>query len=217
MSSCEILTTPWVNQGKVRKKYQTSGFKQKCVHCSLDACRVSRAGKTGKCEKMPKCEEKRNGDAQVLLLCVEDFFDVLQCRQNTHSHDTFVHVQRITERTAQMFHSRNTRGSRTAHCSVSETICHPSAMSHMLPHLPQNTCTRSHLHHLSSDHLLPHCLVLSRSILDCSMKPCETHGGVADTLDLHLPHTKGEERWEATPVPLIEARWRAEISAGESR
>ena len=66
-----------------------------------------------------------------------------ECRQNTHSHDTFVHVQRITERTAQMFHSRNPRGSRIAHCSVSETICHPSVMSHMFPHLPQNTSTRS--------------------------------------------------------------------------
>ena len=39
-----------------------------------------------------------------------------RARQNTHSHDTFAHVQRITERTAQMFHSRNTRGSRIAHC-----------------------------------------------------------------------------------------------------
>ena len=67
------------------------------------------------------------------------------CRQNTHSHDTFVRVQRITERTAQMFHSRNTRGSRLkiAHCSVSKTTCHPSVMSHTLPHLPQNTSTRS--------------------------------------------------------------------------
>ena len=45
-------------------------------------------------------------------------------------------------------------------------------MSHMLPHLPQNTSSRSlfHLHHLPSDHLLPHCPVLSRLILDWSMK-----------------------------------------------
>ena len=33
--------------------------------------------------------------------------------------------------------------SRIAHCSVSETTCHPSVMSHMMPHLPQNTSTRS--------------------------------------------------------------------------
>ena len=44
-------------------------------------------------------------------------------------------------------------------------------------------------HHLSSDHLLPHCPVLSRSILDWIMKPCETHGRGADTLNLHLPHS----------------------------
>ena len=66
-----------------------------------------------------------------------------RCTQNTHSHDTFVHVQRITERTAQVFQKRNTRGSRIAHCSVSKTTCLPSVMSHMLPHLPQNTSTRS--------------------------------------------------------------------------
>ena len=43
----------------------------------------------------------------------------------------------------------------------------------------------SHLHHLSSDHLLPHC-VLPQPILDWIKKPCEIHGGVADTLNLHL-------------------------------
>ena len=44
-----------------------------------------------------------------------------------------------------MFHSRNTRGSRLkiAHRSVSKTTCHPRVMSHMLPHLPQNTSSRS--------------------------------------------------------------------------
>ena len=61
----------------------------------------------------------------------------------TSSHDTIVHVQRITERIAQMFHSRNTRGTRIAHCSVSTTICHPSVMPHILPHLPQSTSTRT--------------------------------------------------------------------------
>ena len=30
-----------------------------------------------------------------------------------------------------------------AHCSVSKTTCHPSVMSQMLPHLPQNISTRS--------------------------------------------------------------------------
>ena len=46
------------------------------------------------------------------------------CRQDTHSHDTFVHVQRITERNA---HSRSPREHawlkgaepRIAHCGVS--------------------------------------------------------------------------------------------------
>ena len=39
---------------------------------------------------------------------------------------------------------------------------------------------------LPSDHLLLHCPVLSRPFLDWIMKPCETHGKVADTLNLHL-------------------------------
>ena len=54
-----------------------------------------------------------------------------------------MHLQRITERTAQMLHSRNTRGSRIVHCGVSKIICHPSVTSHMLPHFPQNTSARS--------------------------------------------------------------------------
>ena len=78
-----------------------------------------------------------------------------------------------------------------AHCSVSQTTCHPSVTSHMMPQLPQNTSTRSlsHQHHLPSDHFLPHCAVLPRPILDWIKKPCETHGGVADTVNLHLSHS----------------------------
>ena len=107
--------------------------------------------------------------------------------QNTHSHDTLVHVQRITERTAQMFHSRNTRGPRTAHCNVPETTCHPSVMSAMLPHLPQNTSTRSLSPASPVFRPSSHCPVLPRPVLACIKKPCEIHGGVADTLNLHLP------------------------------
>ena len=49
------------------------------------------------------------------------------------------------------------------------------------------------VHRLSSDGLLPQCLFLSRPILDWSVKLCETHGGVADTLNLHFPHNYGDE------------------------
>ena len=103
-------------------------------------------------------------------------------RQNTHSHDTVVHVKCITERTAQMFHSRNTRGSRLRSVvSLKQLIIPASCL------LCCRTCHRTLLHdlshqpHLSSDHILPHCPVLPRLILDWIKKFCEFHGGVADT------------------------------------
>ena len=40
-------------------------------------------------------------------------------------------------------HKCFTHATRMVHCSVSQTSCHPSVMSHTLPHLPQNTSTRS--------------------------------------------------------------------------
>ena len=65
-----------------------------------------------------------------------------------------------------------------AHFSVSKTTCHPSVMSHMLPHLPQNTSTRSlsptsPAFRPSSPSLS--CPTSVNSGLD--LKPCETHGG----------------------------------------
>ena len=48
------------------------------------------------------------------------------------------------------------------------------------------------LSHLSSDHLLPHCPVLHIWI----KKPCKFHGGVADTLNLHLPLVMSPRRIE---------------------
>ena len=67
-----------------------------------------------------------------------------ECRQNTHSHDTFVHVQLITERSAQAQSlTTRTRVAQVVCLGVSKVVCHPSVMSHMLPHLSQNTSTRS--------------------------------------------------------------------------
>ena len=68
----------------------------------------------------------------------------IKCRQNTHSHDTFVHVQLITARTAQ----RQSLISRTCVAQivclgVSKVVCRPSVMSHMLLHFSQSTSTRS--------------------------------------------------------------------------
>ena len=99
------------------------------------------------------------------------------CRQNTDSHDKFVHVQRITERSAQVQSLiTRTRVDHVVCFGVSKVVYHPSVMS--------RTCHRTllldlfHLHHLPSDHLLPHCPVLSRPILDWIAKPCKTHGGI---------------------------------------
>ena len=72
------------------------------------------------------------------------------CGQNTHSNNTFVHVQVMRTLPAQMFDSHTTR-TRVAQAHSAELHAlvpqkssrHPRAMSHMLPHLPQNTCTRS--------------------------------------------------------------------------
>ena len=108
--------------------------------------------------------------------------DNLFCGQNTHSHNTFVHVQRITERSAQV-QSLTTR-TRVAQATTAQGLrigvsscliccrtCHRTLL-HDLPHLPQP----------SSDLLLPHCLVFRTWIT----KPCEIHGGAADILNQHL-------------------------------
>ena len=99
-----------------------------------------------------------------------------------------MHVQLITARTAQIFHSRKTRGSRLRIAVSPKQFVIPASCLACC-----RTCPRtllhdlSHLHHLPSDHLLPHYPVLPRPILDWNKKPCEIHIGVADTLNLHLP------------------------------
>ena len=72
------------------------------------------------------------------------------CIQNTHSHDTFVHVQVIRTMPAQMFHSpREHAWLKGQHGSGLRIVVSPerfrlsSVMSHMLPHLSLNTSTRS--------------------------------------------------------------------------
>ena len=53
------------------------------------------------------------------------------CRQNTLSHDTFVHVQLITARTAQIFHSRNTRGSSRLPWCAKSSLSSQRRVSHV--------------------------------------------------------------------------------------
>ena len=69
------------------------------------------------------------------------------CRQNTHSHDTFVHVQVMRTLPAPMCHSPREhawlKGAQDSHCGVSETTCHPSVISHMLPLLSLHTSAGS--------------------------------------------------------------------------
>ena len=130
-------------------------------------------------------EKKRTSTRRWSRHCILNFEESLcvKCRQNTHSHDTFAHVQLITARTAQIQSLiTRTRVAQVVCFGASKAVCHPNVMSHMLPHLPQNTSARSLSLSLSSTSR-----VLSRPILEWSMKPCETHGGVADTLNLHLP------------------------------
>ena len=64
-------------------------------------------------------------------------------RQNTYSHDTFVHVQRITERIAQVQSLiTRTRVAQVVCLGVSTVVCHPSVISHMWPHLSQSISSR---------------------------------------------------------------------------
>ena len=53
-------------------------------------------------------------------------------------------VQRITKRSAQVQSLiTRTRVAQVVCLGVSKVVCHPSVMSHVLPHLPQNTSARS--------------------------------------------------------------------------
>ena len=74
----------------------------------------------------------------------------------------------------------------------SKVVCHPSVMSHMLPHLPQNTST--------SDHILPHCPV-PPPILDWVVKPCETPGCESSS-----GHPRSTERQKESPLSYIDGR-----------
>ena len=94
-----------------------------------------------------------------------------------------------TQCTTTVTHHANTCGSRAhspglrivvspklfvipASCLICCRICHRTLLHDL-----------SHLLHLSSDHLLPHCPVLRNLI----KKPSEIHGGVAEMQNLHLP------------------------------
>ena len=119
-----------------------------------------------------------------------------RCRQNTHSHDTFVHVLLITAGTAQIFHSRNTRGSSRLPWCVKSSLSFQRHVSHVA------ALATEHFHTISLTYITCpptiFCLspVLSRPILDWIMKPCETLDGVADTLNLHLPQKRRRRRSE---------------------
>ena len=72
------------------------------------------------------------------------------CGQNTHSHNTFVHVQVMRTLPAQMFDSHTTR-TRVAQAHSAElhalvpqkvVVIHAQCPAYM-PHLPRNTSTRS--------------------------------------------------------------------------
>ena len=100
------------------------------------------------------------------------------CTQNTHSHNTFVHVQVIRTLPAQMCHSprehawlEGQHGSGWRIVVSPQRFRHPSVMSRMLPDLSLNTSTQSlsHLPHLSSHLLFLHYPVL----WNCTKKPCE--------------------------------------------
>ena len=90
-------------------------------------------------------------------------------------------------------------------------------MSHMLPQLPENTSTRSlsptsPAFRPSSPSLtvLPHCGVLPQLIRYWIHKHCETHSGVADTLNLHLAQFLGigsEKKWYGTHSEKTDGKW----------
>ena len=113
----------------------------------------------------------------------------LLCRQNTHSHDTFVHVQLITARTAQIFQSRNTRGSTLLLWCVKSSLSSQRHVSHVV------ALATEHSHTISLTYITCLPTIFSLTVLsylgpflDRTTKPCETHRGVADTPNLHLPH-----------------------------
>ena len=84
------------------------------------------------CESHMRCDSSAASDKDWencdMLMCASC------CRQNTHSHDTFAHVQRITERCAQVQSLiTRTRVAQVVCLGVSKVVCHPSVMSHMMP------------------------------------------------------------------------------------
>ena len=116
--------------------------------------------------------------------------DLSRLHQLSHFHDTTVHVQRITARSAQVqsltSRARMAQG-RTAEelrivVSLKDSVISASCLTCC------RTCHRTLLHDLSHlpqpfYDLLPHCPVLRNSI----KKPCEIDDGVEDKLNLHLP------------------------------
>ena len=65
-----------------------------------------------------------------------------RCRQNTHSHDTFVHVQLVTARSAQIHSSREHAWLKSFALVCQKQVCHP----------------RSHVSHVATEHFYTICL-----------------------------------------------------------
>ena len=97
---------------------------------------------------------------------------------------------------------------------VSKAVCHPSVMSHMLPHLPQNTSTRS------LSRTSPVFRPSSPSLSGLDFETLRDPHGVANTLNLHLREEPliaigvDGEKWdeceneeESTLTMTLEAFW----------
>ena len=83
-----------------------------------------------------------------------------------------------------------------AQCSTCFRTCHRTLLHDL-----------SNLHQLSSDHLLPHCPVLLQLHRHWIKIPCEIHGGVAGTLNLHLPQVMSPNWSNLTITSFKELNW----------
>ena len=114
------------------------------------------------------------------------------CRQNTLLHETCVYVQRVTERTAQMFSLTQHAWLKIAHCSASKSCL--SSQRHVSSVAALAT---EHIHTISLTN------VTFRPFSPSLSCPTSTHSGleyeilrddgVADILNLHLPHHPNRE------------------------
>ena len=99
----------------------------------------------------------------------------------TLTRTTHLCVQLITARTAQIFHSCNTRGSSRLPWCVKSGLSSQRHVSHVAALVTEHFYTISLTNITCFPTILPRCPVPSRPILDWILKPCETHGRLADT------------------------------------